>query len=320
MSAIQLPLGEPQDKDRFGDVPDHAISGALTALESFASALEHMDMQRLHVRPVITHAWGMARFDPEFYEGGISDRGSMSAEEAILAGIGSVVVRAGLEAKLELQQPSKSPTKETVWQILQNRVEDYTQAGHHEGVSPARIEEIRKLAAKLLAPYRSKLDGKPTSTEVSTLPSNSFLIAGPTIKDNDQQTVIPQSPNKENDQQTVIPESLNTGCGTKSPPDPHLWCCNGEKSEWHGPLPAREILRLVEQGELGPNALVRGLIKTEDTSRAANQTAEHKLIFECLEQLGKEARTEAEAKAWQKVLALHSSTSKDSKNAIQSFC
>lgn len=245
---------------------------ALAALEAFASELASFGVPERLQRPIVRLAWKGARTGASFDDGDGSEQALLAAEEAALAEIGAIVVAAGIEAEAaKAGRPSPAiggkgtGGKGVQWRRLCWRVEACSRAACCAGAPPERCSALQRFGLALLDMYRNDLGGPL-----------------PGAKDAAPKSKATSSP---------------TG-GETSDPAARLWVLPREGAAWHGPVTAREILRLAEAGQLGFDALIFGFLENQADLQPEKQGAQP--LGQSFPVLGKLARKDSEAVARQR--------------------
>jgi len=240
---------------------------ALSALETFSLELDNIGVPEHHKRSIILLAWGTAR-EGKVPEDGAIDA-SLSGEEAAIAEVGAIIVAAALEAKRgeHHEADAGGRMKAGSWQWVCWRVEACARAAACAGAAPERCATVQRLGLALLEPYREQLGGPPANIDPVLAPSMPSSARAP----------APQLQPLQN----LAKDPMAT-----------LWVSPREGAAWHGPITAREVLRLAEAGQLLHDALICGL--SEPVGSAPTKKKSQPL-WQSFPALGAAARKDSEA-------------------------
>lgn len=255
------------------------VYAALEALEIFAGELAKFGVPQRLQRPIVRLAWKTVRTGLSVEESGTGARGDhalLAAEEAALAEIGAILVAAAIEAEAaKLRRPSpaaggKGKVGQGVqWKRLTWRVEACSRAAAAAGALPERCSALQQFGLVLLDRYRRDLGGPPAGS--------------------------PKGSGKAG--KAVLGNRGEAASATAAAADDaaRLWVLPREGAAWHGPITAREVLRLAEAGQLGFDALIFGLDEKQAGQAPERETS--KPLGQSFPALGNLARKDSKAAA-----------------------
>lgn len=215
------------------------VMAALAALETFASELVNFGVPERLQRPIVRLAWKTARSGISLEENG-GDHALLAAEESALAEVGAIVIAAAIEAEASKSgRPSPAVGgkgtggKGVQWKRLCWRVEACARAAAVAGAAPERCGAVQRFGFVLLDRYRNDLGGPPALGKGIVT-----ATAGPVTK--------ASAPTRSKEEAGEDPAA-------------RLWVLPRDGAAWHGPVTAKEVLRLAEAGQLAFDASIWGL-------------------------------------------------------------
>lgn len=248
------------------------VMAALVALETFSGELSNFGVPERLQRPIVRLAWKTARSGISLEEHYGGDNALLAAEESALAEVGSIVITAAIEAEAS-RAGRRSPAiggkgaggKGVQWKRLCWRVEACARAAAVAGAPPERCGAVQRFGFVLLDRYRNDLGGPPPG-------GKGIVTAGPLKK-------------------AAIAGAKEEEVGED--PAAKLWVLPRDGTAWHGPVTAKEVLRLAEAGQLAFDSLIWGL-KVQHHGRQPEREGAQPL-GQSFGDIGKQARKDSEA-------------------------